>query len=210
MSLTTRHFFTHAFFDIPREERVENGRKGARVAGHEPYSPEDDAYLIEHYQKIPFTHMAKTLGRSAHSVYVRSKKLIRDGLITNDQRWKKSHYTQEEDAFIIACQDKMSFAEVGQVLDRSRESVKIRAGKLGVSYRKIAETAPNSKLSNEDIELMRQLAESGMNYCEIARKFEVDSSHARKVCTFETRLYVDKQDYLSHQVRQLDAIDGMN
>ncbi|MBF4426950.1 hypothetical protein, partial [Vibrio anguillarum] len=72
-------------------------------------------------------------------------------------------------------QDKMSFAEVAQVLGRSRDSVKVRAGKLGVSFRKIAETAPTIKLSNEDIELIRELAEAGLNFCEIARKFEVDN-----------------------------------
>ncbi len=45
--------FTHAFFKIPQNERKKNGRKGARIAGYEPYSPEEDAYLIEHYQKNP-------------------------------------------------------------------------------------------------------------------------------------------------------------
>ena len=210
MSLVTKYIFTHPFFDIPRQERVKNGRKGARIAGYEPYSPEEDAYLIEHYQKIPFTHIAKTLGRSPKSISVRAKKLARDGLVIDDQRYKKSHYTPQEDAFIIACQDTMSFAQVGSVLGRSRDSVKVRAGKLGVSYVKIAETSPTYKLSNEDVELMRQLAESGMNYCEIARKFDVDSSHARKVCTFESRLYINKRDYLNYRIRQRDAIDRMD
>lgn len=54
--------FTHAFFKIPQNERKKNGRKGARIAGYEPYSPEEDAYLIEHYQKIPFTQIGKNLG----------------------------------------------------------------------------------------------------------------------------------------------------
>ncbi|MBF4282750.1 hypothetical protein PL85_12950 [Vibrio anguillarum] len=106
-------------------------------------------------------------------------------------------------------QDKMSFAEVAQVLGRSRESVKVRAGKLGVSFRKIAETAPTVKLSNEDIELIRELAEAGLNFCEIARKFEVDNSHVRNVCQFHSRLYLDKTDYINHKKRQADAIDGM-
>ncbi|MDF2154478.1 hypothetical protein P2G85_12375 [Vibrio sp. CAU 1672] len=154
--------------------------------------------------------MAKTLGRSAHSIYVRSKKLIRDGLIVNDQRWRKSHYSAKEDAFIIACQDKMSFEQVGHVLGRSRDSVKVRAGKLGVSYRKVAETSPVVKLLNDDVELIRQLSELGLTYREISYKFEVEESHVRRVCTFEARLYVDKEDFLSHHARQLDAIDDMD
>ncbi|HHG3491667.1 TPA: DNA-binding protein [Vibrio parahaemolyticus] len=202
--------FTHAFFKIPQNERKKNGRKGARIAGYEPYSPEEDAYLIEHYQKIPFTQIGKNLGRSAHSIYVRSKKLIRDGLIVNDQRWRKSHYSAKEDAFIIACQDKMSFEQVGHVLGRSRESVKVRAGKLGVSYRKVAETSPVVKLLNDDVELIRQLAELGLTYREISYKFDVDESHVRKVCMFQERLYLDKNDYLNHVKRQKDAIDAMN
>lgn len=191
-------------------DHFKNGRKGARVAGYEPYSKDDDRYLVEHYQKIPLTQIAKVLGRSAHSVYVRSKKLIRDGLITNNQSWRKSHYTPKEDAVIIACQDKMSFAQVGQLLGRSRDSVKVRAGKLGVSYQKVAETSPVVKLLNEDIELIRQLSELGLTYREISEKFEVCDSHIRKVCIFQERLYLDKNDYLNNVKRQKDAIDGMD
>lgn len=205
----TTSYCTHPFFKVSREERITNGRKGAYVAGYKPYSDSDDAYLIENYQKIPLTHIAKTLNRSKKSVFTRSKKLLRDGLIVDNKSWEKSHYSKKEDRFIIANQDKMSFAEVAQVLGRSRDSVKVRAGKLGVSFRKIAETAPTVKLSNEDIELIRELAEAGLNFCEIARKFEVDNSHVRNVCQFHSRLYLDKTDYISHKKRQADAIDGM-
>lgn len=209
MSQTTS-YFTHPFFCIPRDERKTNGSKGARIAGYEPYSSEEDAYLIEHYQKIPLTHIAKKLGRSASSVYTRSKKLIRDDLIVNNQQWKKSHYSEKEDAFIIECQDKMSFEQVGRVLGRSRDSVKVRAGKLGVSYRKVAETSPVVKLYNDDVELIRQLSELGLTYREISEKFEVDESHVRKVCLFKERLYLDKKDYFNHINRQIDAIDGQD
>lgn len=202
--------FEHPFFHISTEERVINGRKGALCAGHRPYSIEDDKYLIEHYQKIPFTQIAKTLERSAHSIYVRSKKLIRDGLIINNGSWRKSHYTREEDDIIIANQDTMSFAQVGQVLGRSRDSVKVRAGKLGVSFQKISETSPVVKLSNEDIEFIRELSDVGLNFCEIARKFDVDSSHVRKICCFETRLHLNKADYLESCHRQKLAIDGQD
>lgn len=206
----TTSYFTHPFFKIPREKRVSNGRKGAYIAGYKPYSAADDAYLIEYYQKIPLTHIAKTLNRSKKSVFTRSKKLLRDGLLISNKAWEKSHYSKEEDRFIIASQDKMSFAEVALVLGRSRDSVKVRAGKLGVSFQKIAETSPVAKLSNEDIEFIRELSEAGLNFCEIARKFDVDNSHVRKICHFQTRLYLDKTDYFGHITRQIDAIDGMD
>ncbi|EII5635369.1 DNA-binding protein [Vibrio cholerae] len=206
------HFtnYDHPFFHISKEDRIKNGRKGANVSGNRPYSKDEDDYLIKNYQKIPFTEMAKIFGRSSHSVYTRSKKLIRDGLIANNGSWRKSHYSKQEDQFIIESQDKLSFAEVGAILGRSRDSVKVRAGKLGVSYQKIAETSPVHKLTNEDVEFMRELADSGLNYCEITRKFEVDNSHARRVCIFESRLYQDKYDFLGHMTRQSDAVDGQD
>lgn len=209
-TLCNRKGFHHAFFDIPRDERVKNGRKGAYVAGFSPYSKAEDSYLIDNYQKLPLTHIAKSIGRSAHSVYVRSKKLIRDGLITDNNAWRKSHYTKQEDDVIIANKDTMSFAEVAQILGRSRDSVKVRAGKLKVSYQKVGETSPVVKHTNTDIELMRQLSDAGLNYCEIAQKFDADYSHVRKICLFETRLYLDTDDLLISRSRQLDAIDGMD
>lgn len=202
--------FDHPFFNIPKEERMVNGSKGALIAGYRPYSKEENDFIIQNYQKIPLTEMARIFGRSAKSVFTRSKKLIRDGLIQNDGTWQKSHYTAEEDAFIIESQNKMSFAQVGQVLGRSRDSVKIRAGKLGVSYQKVAETSPVVKLSNEDIEFIRELSDSGLNYCQIAEKFDVDNSHIRKICVFESRLYLDKQDLLSTRQRQISAIDNQD
>lgn len=200
--------FDHPFFHVLPEERVVNGQKGAVVAGYQPYSTEDDEYLIAHYQKVPLTHIAKVLGRSSRSVFTRSKKLLRDGILVNDGAWRGSHYSKEDDAFIIANQDKLSFAQVGHALGRSRGSVKVRAGKLGVSYQKVAETSPMVKLSNEDVEFIRELSEMGLNFCEIARKFEVDNSHVRKVCCFESRLYLDKNEYELSRDRQLSAIDG--
>ncbi|GIA49064.1 hypothetical protein VCSRO86_3238 [Vibrio cholerae] len=85
------HFtnYDHPFFHISKEDRIKNGRKGANVSGNRPYSKDEDDYLIKNYQKIPFTEMAKIFGRSSHSVYTRSKKLIRDGLIANNGSWRK-------------------------------------------------------------------------------------------------------------------------
>jgi hypothetical protein len=209
-TLSNRKSFYHVFFDMPHDERVKNGRKGAYVAGFSPYSKAEDSYLIENYQKLPLTHIAKVIGRSARSVLARSKKLIRDGFITNNNAWRKSHYTKQEDDVIIANKDTMSFAEVAQILGRSRDSVKVRAGKLKVSYQKLGDTSPALKHTNEDIELMRQLSDAGLNYCEIARKFDADRSYVRKICLFEARFYSDVGDYLSSRKRQVESIDGRN
>lgn len=207
MSKTTRKT-PFSFLNIPKEERLKNSIKGALIAGYRPYSKDEDAFLIQNYQKIPFTKMAIHFGRAPSSVKNRAKRLIRDGLIKNPA--SNNHYSKKEDQFIIANQDLMSFAEVGIVLGRSRDSVKERAGKLGVSYRKIAEDSPVAKLSNDDVELIRQLSEAGLNYTEISNKFEVDCSHVRKICTFEARLFADKQDFVDSVSRQVSAIDGMN
>ncbi|MGC9535193.1 DNA-binding protein [Vibrio splendidus] len=209
-SYNSKHDFDHPFFHLEKEERIVNGQQGALAAGYRPYSKEEDDFIIDNYQKIPFTQMAKRFGRSSRSVYVRSKKLIRDGLINHNDSWRNSHYTREEDNYIFAMQDKMSLLQVSQVLGRSRSSVKVRASKLGISYQKISETSPVVKLSNEDIEMIRELEELGLNYCEIADKFEVDSSYVRRVCLFESRLYQDKKEFLSTKARQVSAIDGQD
>lgn len=188
-----------------KEERITNGYKGARVAGYEPYSPEENQFLIDNYQKMSYAEIGKKLNRSKKSIFTRYKKLVRDGFV--ESVIEDTRYSLEEDQVIIDNQDKLSFAQVAEVLGRSRDSVKVRAGKLGISYQKIGETSPVVKLSNEDIEFIRDLNELDLSYGEIALKFDVDVSHVRKVCKFETRLYLDKYDYLSACNRQKDSID---
>lgn len=201
MQLYSNYVFT-------REERVKNGRKGAYVAGYKPYSTRETQYLISNYRKLTLRQIAIDLERSYPSVKAKSKKLIKQGLLPNDRQWHNCHYTKEEDQFIKDSCHSMSFHDVGLILGRSRDSVKVRAMKLGVSFRKIGETSPVCKLTNEDVEFIRELADAGLNYCEIARKFEIDNSHARGICIFESRLYLDQADYLTAMERQTSAIDN--
>ena len=45
-----------------------------------------------------------------------------------------------------------------------------------------------AKLTDHDVELIRELHEGGMAYAEIARKFEVSRSLVGRICRFERRV----------------------
>lgn len=44
-----------------------------------------------------------------------------------------------------------------------------------------------AKLTDHDVELIRQLHEEGMSYTTIARKFDVSRSMVGRICRFERR-----------------------
>lgn len=52
---------------------------------------------------------------------------------------------------------------------------------------RIGEGHHRSKLSDHDVELIRQLAEEGMRYSLIAIKFEISKFTVGRICRFERR-----------------------
>lgn len=53
---------------------------------------------------------------------------------------------------------------------------------------KIGQDHHRAKLTDRDVELIRQLHDGGMTYAEIARKFEVSRSLVGRICRFERRV----------------------
>ena len=53
---------------------------------------------------------------------------------------------------------------------------------------KIGQDHHRAKLTDRDVELIRQLHDGGMTYAEIARKFEVSRSLVGCICRFERRV----------------------
>lgn len=53
--------------------------------------------------------------------------------------------------------------------------------------RLIGESHPRAKLTDHDVDLIRELAEYGMSYRELARKFECDESTIRRIVSCERR-----------------------
>lgn len=52
---------------------------------------------------------------------------------------------------------------------------------------RIGESHPRAKLSDDDIELIRALAEEGMRYRVIAQKFEISKVTVGRICRYERR-----------------------
>ncbi|MDP2571671.1 DNA-binding protein [Vibrio penaeicida] len=203
----------HNTFLIPtftHEERVRNGRRGAIIAGYHPYSKDELAFVCASYGQLSFPAIAKRLGRSTTSVKTKITKLVKSGVLSHQPSRYSNPYSEVEERFIIDNQNRLSLLQVASRLGRSRESVKEKARKLGVSYMKIGEDSPVCNLTSSDVEMMRELNDLGLTYREIARKFEADESHVRKLCLFQTRLYQDKSDYLDAIRRQSSAIDARN
>ena len=58
-----------------------------------------------------------------------------------------------------------------------------------MSKQKYGEAHHRAKVSNEDVELMRQLKEAGVTGAEIARKFEVNYNTVMSILNYRSRAY---------------------
>lgn len=67
----------------------------------------------------------------------------------------------------------MSSAEIGRLLNRTSDSVKHRAQRIGVSLRKYGEACPGAKYSNATVDRARDLHESGVMPKEISKQLGV-------------------------------------
>lgn len=52
---------------------------------------------------------------------------------------------------------------------------------------RIGEDHPRARLSDHDVELIRELAGGGMLYAEIAEKFEISKVTVGRICRYERR-----------------------
>ena len=52
---------------------------------------------------------------------------------------------------------------------------------------RIGENHPRALISDHDVELIRELAEGGMRYAEIAAKFEISKVTVGRICRYERR-----------------------
>lgn len=183
---------------LTHEERVQLGIRGCLKSGHQPYTDEEIQYLIDNYGVIPLKQIAINLGRTYYSVVDKRKKLIRHHNIR--------FYTRDEDNFIIQNSLKLTSYEVAEKLGRSRASVSQRAIRLGIKFIKVADDSPKTVYPQEDIDLIRELRDTGLTYYSIGKKFEIHKSYIRQICNFERRLYDNTQSYHQMVALQKDAI----
>ena len=83
------------------------------------------------------------------------------------QKW----WTEEDDKFLKSCSGRMTIQECADLMGRSRPSVSTRL--LVLKKRGVNISFMRHTHSDEDVELCRQLSDSGMSALEISRKMEL-------------------------------------
>lgn len=69
----------------------------------------------------------------------------------------------------------------------TKNQVYARSKRDGISFRKYGDNHHSTKYSSEDVELARQLVESGLTRAEAARKLEIPMHAVSEYCNFKYR-----------------------
>lgn len=92
------------------------------MSEHRAFTETEDAFILEHYDKMPYRDIAASLGRTLYSIKHRTRYLGVDK--TTGRRW-----TPQEDE-IIRNRGSKTMAEIAQELGRNVSVVYKRAGRL--------------------------------------------------------------------------------
>lgn len=96
----------------------------------------------------------------------------------------------EEVAHVITINCKrLTQKEVADILGCSVVTVQKYAAIIGAKFKKSGENKHSTKLSNHDVELIRQLSDSGMKQREIASKFDVSQACISSIVNYKERCY---------------------
>lgn len=151
------------------------GRKGRALAHVRAWTPEEDALLIALYPSNPVKDIAVRVKRSFWGIHNRIAVLrsTQPELL----KYKRHRFTPDEDRFIRKNARTMTAKQIGEYLGRGRDSVHDRARYIGVSLKKYGELLPFTRISDDDVRLIRELrdAESPrrLTFREIGEKFEL-------------------------------------
>lgn len=97
-------------------------------------------------------------------------------------------WTEEEDIYLLAHAKTHTGAEIATALNRSKQAVYHRSKKLNANMVKRGIHHWAGKLTDEDVDLIRELHEDGMGVMEIANKFDVSHGHVSDICQYMQRV----------------------
>ena len=144
-----------------------------------PYSESELQTIKSYWGKLPAKEIALITGRSIFSVRNKAKAM---GLA------KFRHFNKEQTEFIRINASKLSAEEIGNFIGRSKTSVIYKAKHSGIRLTKTGKDNPSSKLTDQDIDYIRELREDyGLTLKNIADKFEVHEGTISKICSYKTR-----------------------
>ncbi|EPT9730488.1 TPA: hypothetical protein PX800_003781 [Vibrio cholerae] len=173
--------YTNLYSFVPTERRKAVGMKLVKRNGQRCWNSAELSRLKALYDEgLTSEDIASLLGRSSNAVRLKLSRL---------SYTSKYHcYTIQEDAYIRKYYGFKSLSEIAEHLGVSVSSLVDRATKaLGLKNRYCGENSPSCKLSDEDVEFIRQLHEEGLACSSIAEKFEVSPSYVNVLVNFKSR-----------------------
>lgn len=138
------------------------------VYTHKRWSDEDDQFLIDNADTMTINDVATALNRSYNSVQQRARMF---GVVLAKSS-KRESVTQEEVDFIIRNGSTMTVTEMSNVLSRPSPTLKNIALRHGVEFK----TQSFSVWTDEMLSDLKEFAESGLYYDDIARRLGVSSA----------------------------------
>jgi len=103
-------------------------------------------------------------------------------------KYKVRYWTDEEKKFIRKNAPLMTITEVAEKLGRTRPSVFNYASQNGIRFIKRGESHWRVTVSDEDVELCRQLHDAGLTIREIAEKMEIPATSVSGYTGYLTRI----------------------
>ena len=99
----------------------------------------------------------------------------------------QKRYTQQEIRFLKENAGQISGPAIAKQLNRGIGSIRHKARHLNISLRLYGDRHHQCKILDHEVELIRQLADQGMSYQDIAEKFETTKDYIYQLAVFKKR-----------------------
>ena len=168
-------------FTVSRERRVMNGRDSATRKGHKLWTNECNQELIKMYlDGLPIAEIARSLGRSYGAVRVQLLKLPVPPR-------RRVNFTHPEVSYIRRYYGVKTVESIASHLGRTPKSIMAKAWSLGLGGRYFGSNHHQSKLSDHEVDLIRELHDEGLSIRSIANKMEVDRRAISQIVEYRCR-----------------------
>lgn len=158
-----------------------SSHNGVRARGFKLWTDSDVDLLKQLYVSgLPMKDIAIALDRSLASVTKRSRMYS-----WGSSRFKR--FSSDEDDFIRSNYVLIPLASIAQSLSRHPNSVTARARILGLPKGYLGEHHHASTISDNDVELVRQLHDEGLPITVISEKMEISYDYCLDLISYKSR-----------------------
>jgi len=156
--------------------------RACKARGFTLWTKDEDNFLKTNSTMSTSNLAARLGGRSKSAIRSRCNKL---GI------FRQKRYSLAEVDFIRKNHSRLSTKEIAKKLGRSHDAIYRKIRSMGF-YKGFlnGDRHPQSKLTDDDVELIRQLKESGLSCKIIADKFDVSRSQIERICAYSARAYI--------------------